>query len=79
MVNSSIYSGWSQVLWSDAVYVRKFTEFAQLPSESLLKIAFILHELYDSYDLSALALEHFDRKEGTDRQSSYVRRLTAQK
>ena len=79
VANNNIYSGWSQVLWSDAVYVRKFTEFAQLPSEGLLKIAFVLHELYNSYDLSALALGHIDRREGTTRQPTYMGRLTAQK
>ncbi len=79
LVNNSIYSGCSQVLWSDAVYVKKFTEFAQLSSENLLKIAFMLHELYGSFDLSALALDHVDRKEGTSRQPTYLRRLTVQK
>jgi FkbM family methyltransferase len=76
VVNNDIYAGLSQVLWSDAVYVKKFTDFATLSTESLLKIALISHELYNSFDLTALVLSHVDQKEGTNRQATYLNRLT---
>ncbi len=77
LVRDSIYSGLSQTLWSDAVYVRRFTDFAKLSSEALLKIALVTHDLYRSIDLVALALGHVDQRDGTDRLRRYQRRLTA--
>ena len=79
ILNNDIFAGLSQILWSDAVYVRKFTEFDRLPTDSLLKIAFVLHELYGSFDLAALALHHIDLKEGSDRYAKYLNRLSGQK
>lgn len=76
IVNDNIYAGLNQVLWADAVYVKKFTTFPQLSSHQLLKIAFVMHEVYGSFDLCSLALEHMDRKEKTNRQLTYFRCLT---
>jgi hypothetical protein len=45
---------------------KKFTYFSQLSSESLIKIAIIMHDLYNSYDLSLLALKELDQKEDLD-------------
>jgi hypothetical protein len=78
IVKEDIYSGLSQVLWSDAVFVKAFTRFAALSSQQLLKIAALCHELYRSYDLAALALAHVDRHEGGDRQARYIARLTSE-
>jgi FkbM family methyltransferase len=66
IVDDSIYSGINQVLWTDAIYVKKFTDFSQLSSENLVKIAIIMHDLYKSYDLSLLALQKLDQKEKLD-------------
>ena len=73
LVNNSIYSGLSQALWTDAVYVKRFTDFAELDSGSLLRIAFIAHELYRSFDLTILALDHIDRRDGSRRGDQYRR------
>jgi FkbM family methyltransferase len=77
LIRDDVYSGLSQTLWSDAVCVRRFTDFARLPSESLLKIALVVHDLYGSIDLAALALSHLDQREGTGRLLTYQRRLTS--
>jgi FkbM family methyltransferase len=74
-VNNDRYAGLSQQLWSDAVYVKKFTDFEQLDKISLLKIAAILNDLYGSVDLSALALHHYDRQGNTRRREQYVKAL----
>lgn len=79
MIENNIYGGLSQVLWSDAIYVRKFTEFPQLDPQELLKIAVIAHDLYGSFDLCSLALGQVDSKEQTNRQASYVRKLIEDK
>lgn len=69
--------GWiRQMLWADAVYVRDFTKFSNLAPESLVKIAAILHENYQSYDLAAVALEAHDRQTGSTLQMKYLKRLS---
>ncbi|HEY9616364.1 MAG TPA: FkbM family methyltransferase [Microcoleaceae cyanobacterium] len=78
LVNNDIFAGLNQLLWGDAVYVKKFTGFADLTSAQLLKIALIMHDLYGSFDLCALALEHVDRQTHSDRQITYLDRLTGQ-
>ncbi len=75
LINQDIYAGYSQDLWSDAVYVRRFTEFADMDRESLEKIALIAHDLYESIDLASLALLRIDEKEGGKHQEQYVAAL----
>lgn len=66
----------SQMLSAEAVYVPDFTALDRLPPEKLLKLAVVLHEVYGSYDLTALALKHFDAETEGGLWPSYVRRLT---
>jgi FkbM family methyltransferase len=67
----------SQILWADsAVYVRCFMDFDRVPPEKLLKLAIILHEVYQSWDLAALALQHSDAQTGNDLQLAYLAGLT---
>jgi FkbM family methyltransferase len=65
----------SQILWGDAIYVRDFMSFDQLPGIDLLKIATILHENYHSVDLAAVALASYDRAHGTELQPAYFKKL----
>jgi FkbM family methyltransferase len=65
----------NQALWGDAVYVREFRAFDRLSAVSLLKIAVILHENYESTDLAALALHAHDRAAGTDLSDRYLELL----
>jgi FkbM family methyltransferase len=76
IVNNDVYAGLSQLLWTDAIFVRKFTEFSQLTTSQLLKIAAIAHEMYQSYDLSLLALQSIDRQDRSERHVKYLNRLT---
>jgi FkbM family methyltransferase len=55
----------SQLLWSDAVYIRDILHWDQLPAASLLKLAVILHELYEAFDFALRLLELHDRKAGS--------------
>jgi len=71
IVNNNIYEGINQVLWTDAIYVRSFTDFKTLSSQQLIKIAIILHDLYFSFDLVMLALKYIDEKEESDLVSLY--------
>jgi len=77
VVNNDIYAGMSQQLWTDAVYVRPFVDFSTLDVTSLLKIAVLAHDLYKSYDLSLLALQRLDEREGTQRYQRYLEKLVS--
>lgn len=75
MINNDINRPLKQMLAGDAIYVRDFTRFGELSAESLLKIAVILHEVYSSLDLAALALQHYDAKTKAGLYSVYMHRL----
>lgn len=76
LVNNDPTQGISQWLWADAVYVKSFLELDRLPAAKLLKLAVILHELYQSYDLCALVLRHFDAAAQGGLCQAYLNRLT---
>lgn len=72
VINNDPSLGIRQQLWSEAVYVKSFLNFKNVPPEKLLRLALILHEVYGSYDLCALALKHCDERLG----AAYIERLT---
>lgn len=55
----------SQAMWADAIYVKDFNKFAELSPDKLMKMAIILHDVYSSWDMANLVLEHYDLKSGT--------------
>jgi FkbM family methyltransferase len=77
ILNNNPSAYFSQWLWGDAVYVRNFMTFDSLAPVALLKLACILHENYRSFDLAAVALEEYDRQNGTQLQKGYLERLTS--
>lgn len=77
IVNQNIFGGLSQILWSDAVYVKDFTRFKNLSPDHLLKIARIVHDVYGSYDLAHLALSHIDPSGDSQRGTLYLQKLAA--
>jgi FkbM family methyltransferase len=66
----------SQMLWSEAVYVKNFMELDNLPAEKLLKLGVILHVVFQSFDMAQFVLSRYDAKQGTGLQMEYIRRLT---
>ncbi|MEK6749847.1 MAG: FkbM family methyltransferase [Pseudomonadota bacterium] len=66
----------SQLLWSNAIYIRDFMTLETLPPAALLKAAVILHEIYYSFDLVSLILLTYDKLTDADLGSRYVKRLT---
>src|SRR2546430_11736538 len=71
MVNNGPYGGMSQMVWTDALYLRDFTQFERLAAAKLLKLAVILHEVYGSIDMAHRALEAYDSTQGTDLAARY--------
>jgi FkbM family methyltransferase len=75
--NNNPFAPLSQLLWADgAIYVRSFMTFDRVPPEKLLKLAIILHEVYSSWDLAALALQHHDLQTGKGLWKAYLNRVT---
>src|SRR5262249_6913613 len=62
-LNNDIRAGLSQIVWTDALYVRDFRRFDELSPMKLVRLAVILHEVYASYDLAYHALLACDRKQ----------------
>eukprot|EP00413_Alexandrium_margalefii_P011313 CAMPEP_0204543938 /NCGR_PEP_ID=MMETSP0661-20131031/20144_1 /ASSEMBLY_ACC=CAM_ASM_000606 /TAXON_ID=109239 /ORGANISM="Alexandrium margalefi, Strain AMGDE01CS-322" /LENGTH=84 /DNA_ID=CAMNT_0051550675 /DNA_START=1 /DNA_END=255 /DNA_ORIENTATION=- len=50
----------SQQLWADAVYVRDMWDLQRHSKEELLRLALILHEVYNAYDLVHHVLEKYE-------------------
>lgn len=72
--------GFSQVIWSNAVYFKdpaRFPELAQSRPEALLKIAVLAHELYRAFDLATLALQHYGAAHKQGLATAYIHALMA--
>ena len=75
VITGQPFRGVNQWLWADAVYVKNFENFGELSAEKLLKLAVILHDVYHSYDLCALALKHYEQQSGNAVWQAYLDRL----
>jgi len=75
-INNDPHGMLRQVLWSDAIYVRDFMRLSELTADQLLKLAVILHDVYESSDLAALALQHYEAKGGKEIWKFFVQKLT---
>ena len=76
--NNNPFAPLSQILWADAaVYVRNLLTFDQMAPDKLLKLAIILHEVYASIDLAALALNRYDAMTNKGLWKAYLARLTS--
>jgi FkbM family methyltransferase len=62
-----------QELWSDVVYVKDWMKFDQIKPSKLVKLALLLHDLYQSYDLAHVALSAADRQTGREYASDYAK------
>lgn len=62
----------SQHLWGDMVYVKDFTRAQSLAPEAWLKLAVLMHEIYQAWDVANLALAHVDKLTGTDYSKRYL-------
>lgn len=67
----------SQMLWSDAVYVRDFRRLDALGPEGLLKLAVLSHLVCGSYDLAHKCLAAYDQLMETGIAKRYLQELCA--
>jgi FkbM family methyltransferase len=64
LMRNTLEQNFRQTLWGDAVYVPAFDRLPTLAPVPLMKLAALLHDLYQSYDLAHLALSHADAQTG---------------
>ena len=64
IVDGNIRTGLSQLFWSDAVFVRDFSRLELLDNRELLLMAAIVHDCYNSWDLTQHLLLELDRRTG---------------
>jgi FkbM family methyltransferase len=76
LVDNSIYSGMSQILWADALFVKDFTRLDRLSDRQLLVMATIMHDCYQSYDLVLHLLNELDARKATGLAAAYMTGLT---
>jgi hypothetical protein len=70
--------GFAQVIWSNALYFRDTTGFANLARENpdaVMKIAILAHELYGAFDPAAVALQHYGAAQHQGLATAYTRAL----
>lgn len=70
--NKDINSGFNQMLWADAIYVRDFRKFASLPSSKLKKLAVLLDQVVGADDLCFEVLQLLDKREGGNLATKYL-------
>lgn len=75
MVDNNIFAGLSQVVWSDAVFVRDFVRLELLDDQELLGMAQIVHDCYESIDLALRLLNEYDRRTTRTLGADYLRNL----
>jgi FkbM family methyltransferase len=56
------YQPISQLLWADAVYVRNYRRLETWSNHQLKATSFLMHQLYEAFDLTTLLLAELDRR-----------------
>jgi len=64
LLGNDPYTGHSQVLWADAIFVRDLTRLDALADDQLLRMAVILYDCYRSHDLVLHLLREHDKRTG---------------
>jgi FkbM family methyltransferase len=77
LVNDAVFGGMSQTLYADAVFVKDFTRPADFTLDQLIKTAKILHDCYESFDLSYHLLREVDSRAGGQLAADYLAGLRA--
>ena len=77
ITNNNINQGIRQILWTDAIYVKDWLRFEELPLDKLKKLAVLLHVVITSYDLCHLALQVIDARTDQSFAPRYLQELTS--
>ena len=72
VVEGNIRKGLNQVMDADAVFIRDFTRFDRLDSGQLLRMATVMHDVYQSLDVVLRLLIEHDRRLGSRFAATYM-------
>jgi FkbM family methyltransferase len=72
VVDGNIYRGLSQLVCGDALFIKDFTRFDRLDEGQLLRMATILHDVYQSLDVVLRLLIEHDKRKGTRFAAAYM-------
>ena len=75
-INGDIRSGLSQLVWSDTVFVRDYSRLDRLDDRELLTMAGIMHDCYNSWDLTQHLLIELDRRTAGTAAPDYLAALS---
>ena len=78
VVGGDVTAGLRQMLWADAVYIRDPLGLAAAPVDKLLRMAILLNDVFQSYDLCLLVLGEADKLAGSRLAPAYWAKLTGQ-
>lgn len=73
--SSGKHDGISQLFFSDAIFIRDFTQLDRLDRTQILKLCTILHDMYKSFDVVLNILMKLDQRDRSDFLSPYRTRL----
>lgn len=76
LLGGNIRAGFSQILWTDAIFVRDPTRLDDLDDGQLLRAAILLHDCWGSVDLALHFLLGHDRRKGTDFGPRYLQAIS---
>lgn len=74
-IDNNIFAGLSQILWTDAIFVRDFVRLELMDDAELLGAAQIVHDCYQSIDLALRLLNEYDRRRGSALAPGYLGNL----
>lgn len=70
--------GVKQLLWGDAVFIRSIRQWPEMESDALIKMAVILQDIYQSFDVVAAILQLLDKRDGTNLSLPFFRAMSGQ-
>ena len=77
LINNNPNRGIRQYLWADAIYVKNFLDLSGIEEDKLLKLALMLHDMFQSFDLCLFVLGEIDRRKGGSLAAAYTQRVMA--
>lgn len=72
VVEGNVHRGLNQVMDADAVFIRDFTKFDLLDNGQLLRMATVMHDIYQSLDVVLRLLIEHDRRLGSRFAATYM-------
>jgi len=61
-----------RMLWADCIYVRSLDALENLDASERLRLAIMMHDIYQKKDVAAQALKAYDAESGTELLADYV-------